>query len=687
MEHMRTISPLLRLNSVNEPSDEKEKDVSRKKLINRLNYINFCDGSVLINFKHVKYQQIVTIEAKPIPCQGDIFECIWNNPIEVDNKLASVKFENMFVVDGQKLIIVRPDVTTITEHGISFMLPETSTEVECRKARRHSCEGIRAQLLQNSALFHGTLLDFSAVSFRIEVTSTPPQTFQWVNPEYPVNVIFHDGNKTLYSAECTVLKHDFGKKIRSYVLEPAVQHIQRFKPKELRSIRQELVPQPSILFRHPLSAKIVDLKIIDLSGSGFSVYEDEENSVLLPGMVIPELELNIGNSFSIKCTAQVVYRHIVASEEKSNIVKCGISFLDMDIQDHVQLLSLNYLAKDGNSSICGKVVMENLWQFFFETGFIYPQKYTFLQVNKEKLKETYQRLYTENPGIARHFIYQENGVILGHLAMLRYYESSWLIHHHAANKSASTNAGLLVLNQLARSINDSHNLYSAHMNYCICYYRPDNKFPNRIFGNAANVINNRKGCSIDVFAYLHYQKPSKERCAVSGPWALTKTTPDDLSELASYYEHESGGLMLHALDLEPDMLDYVELSQEYQRLGFSMKRHIYSIRKDGILTAVVVVNLSDVGLNLSDLTNCIQVIVLDHEDFPKAALQQMLAGISDQFEQNEIPVLLYPVSYVESQGIDYDKKYVLWALNIPQNGAQFFKYMVQLLGRGKSANN
>jgi hypothetical protein len=109
--------------------------------------------------------------------------------------------------------------------------------------------------------------------------------------------------------------------------------------------------------------------------------------------------------------------------------------------------------------------------------------------------------------------------------------------------------------------------------------------------------------------------------------------------------------MLHALDLEPDMLDYAELSQEYRRLGFSMTRQILSIRKNGVLKAVVVINLSDVGLNLSDLTNCIQVIVLDPEDVPRQALHQMLAGAADRFEQDEIPVLLYPVSYAESQGI------------------------------------
>ena len=130
--------------------------------------------------------------------------------------------------------------------------------------------------------------------------------------------------------------------------------------------------------------------------------------------------------------------------------------------------------------------MDELWDFLFETGFIYPHKYAFIQKNKDEIKKTYEKLYPQNPHIARHFIYQEKGTIYGHMAMIRFCESAWMIHHHAARKSSAKKAGLIVLDQIGRMINDSHRLYSLHMNYMLCYYRPDNKFPSRVFGGAAS---------------------------------------------------------------------------------------------------------------------------------------------------------------------------------------------------------
>lgn len=98
--------------------------------------------------------------------------------------------------------------------------------------------------------------------------------------------------------------------------------------------------------------------------------------------------------------------------QKKSRVKCGLVILEMDIQDHVKLLAFMQQVKDSKLYICAEVDMDALWNFFFETGFIYPEKYAFIQTNKEEIKETYRKLYTQNPNIARHFIYQDKGVIL-----------------------------------------------------------------------------------------------------------------------------------------------------------------------------------------------------------------------------------------------------------------------------------
>ena len=644
---------------------EKPRLVKKKDLINILNYFNFQDRTVLINLKHVKNNRIISCRAKPQPCFGDQLDCLWTEDTKFYQNLNLYKFQNILVNDGLKLILIESESTSISVNGISILIPETCREINSRKVIRHLCKDINIQLIQNSALFYGSLIDFSALSFRVKVRMVPPQTDQWIDSDSPVTIIFYNNAETLYSGECSILKLtcDNSHKTINLVLKPLNRQLHRFKPKKFRSMRQELTPPPDIVFRHPLTQKMVFLKAGDLSGSGFSVQESQENAVLLPGMIIPKLELRFANSFKVNCKAQVVYGKINDNGKEDISVKCGLAFLDIDTEDHMRMLALMHQATNSNSYICNKVDPDALWNFFFKTGFIYPKKYAFIKANKEKIKKTYEKLYTLDQNIARHFIFQDKGRILGHMATLRFYENSWLIHHHASDISGSKRAALVVLNQIGRFINDSHSLYSIHMNFIFCYFRPGNKFPNRVFGGIARKIGDPKGCSLDTFAYFHFCRSANDESDMPKPWELTKTGPQDLMDLETFYEHESGGLMLNALDLGPGMADCNELSKEYSGLGLKREKHLFSLKMDGSLKAVILADISDIGLNLSDLTNSIKIIVIDQEGLSRNIFNLMLAELSKKLLAEEITVLLYPLSYAENQSIPYDKLYNLWALN------------------------
>ncbi|MFZ3209394.1 MAG: PilZ domain-containing protein [Geobacteraceae bacterium] len=672
MDNLHKLSNFLQTGS-EEISRDKSKSVGKRYLVNKLNYINFQDGAVLINLRHEKYGVVVSLQAKPLPCSGELLDCLWAEDPGLDRLLNTYTFDNLIVTDGKNILLVKPEVLSINERGISFVLPDTCSEISSRKMGRLLCTGISAQLIQNGAMFQGVLLDFNPVSLRIEVNSAFPQTFQWLNLESSVNLHLFAEQEALYSGECAIIRHSCDQATRTIVLEPIKCGLQRFKPKKYRSSRQQLIPSPNIVFNHPFTGIKVNLKAIDLSGSGFSVEEARKKAVLLPGMIIPELELNFANNFRIKCKAQVIYRNVGADEE-DELVKCGLAILDMDIDDHLKFLSLLQQAANRDFYICAEVDMDTLWDFFFKADFIYPEKYTYFQANKEMIKKTYERLYSQNNRIARHFICQENGVISGHMAMVRFYENSWLIHHHAAVRSEHTKAGLNVLHQIGRFINDSHNLYSAHMNFVFCYFRPENKFPNRMFGGFARLLNNPERCSLDTFAYFHLKRPRQGKWDMPPLWELTQTLPQDLREMGGYYRQESGGLMLSALDLEPQVVDRNQLSQEYQKLDFKRESHLFSLRKNGCLKAIIMVNISDIGLNMSNLTNSIKAIVLDSDDLPRDIFFEALARLSTKYEENEIPVLVYPVSYAESHDIAYEKLYTMWILSM-QHTDDYFRYI------------
>jgi len=328
----------------------------------------------------------------------------------------------------------------------------------------------------------------------------------------------------------------------------------------------------------------------------------------------------------------------------------------------VKLLSILHQVVNRKSYVCTEIDLDDLWDFLFETGFIYPKKYARFQANKEQIKETYAKLYTHNPQIARHFIYLDRGTILGHLAMVRFYRSAWLIHHHAARKTVSLKAGLAVLDQVSHYLNELESFAFAHLRFVYCYYRPDNKFPARVFGGFTRAHPDPRVCSQDSFAYSHFTRSGEEGTLPQG-WALGSSTLFDLSELGSFYRFASGGLMTQAFDLYPGAAGRLELEEQYQALGFRKEVYLYSLRKNESLKAFFLVNCTDAGFNMAELTNCVSMIVLD-EEVPYDMLAMSLRQLSRHYEGEEMPVLTYPLSYLEKVSVPFDKVYLLWILNM-----------------------
>ena len=659
-------------------TSDKQQSVSRNRLINILNFLHFQNSTVSIQFRHIKYGHIVSRQVFPQPCQGENLMCVWKEPQDFSLALDQFELHNLILTDGRKHIVAVPSTVTVDEDGICLRLPDACVEFALRKRKRFPSLNIQAEIVQSGVAFRGELMEFSVAAFVVRIQPKSIKSQQWINTNAPVNLLLFSQNDILYSGDCRVLKRKRIGEAYDYIIRPLKQQIQRFQPKEYRSSRQTIVPSPTIVFKHPLTTKTTTLRVIDLSGSGFSVEEDEGNAVLIPGMVIDDIKISFSNHFSLKCRAQVIYRNLVLEKPDNIYNKCGLALLDMDTQQHINLISCLHQARDKRSYVANKMDMETLWRFFFETGFIYPEKYAYLQEHKDQIKATYEKLYTQSPRIARHFIFQERGSILGHMAMVRFYKNSWLIHHHASRRSTHNWGGFAVLNQIGRFINDSHRLHSMKMDYVFCYFRPENKFPNHVFGGIARSTKDPKGCSLDTFAYFHIPKHLSPLTALPYVWSLTDTTAEDLIELQSFYEYLSGGLMLESLDLVSADLTLNGLPIEFNKLGLKRQRRLFSLKMKRQLVAVIMVNISDLGLNMSDLTNSINTFVVDPDQLSKDILLSVLSMLSLKYGQGNMPNLLYPPSYAEALDLGYERKYTLWALNMHHTD-YYFRYLKRLL--------
>ncbi|MFO7839677.1 MAG: hypothetical protein R6X08_09290 [Desulfosalsimonadaceae bacterium] len=668
------------------PPLKRETTVRKRKIVNKLNLCNFNKETIRLTFKHSKDQRLINFDVFPQICFGNNLVCLWQKTPDTRQLEDRYEFRYAVLTEEQAVITIHCDVRAFSKKGICLVLPEKSRQASSRKARRYHCEALSVQVVQNGIVFPGWLLDFSAHAIRVEIPPKESQAYQWLNTDNKINLLVVNENTTLFSGECSILKkeHLTGKK--HLVLKPSAENIQRFRPKQYRSKRMLLSPKPDIRFSHPFTGKVVTLKALDISGSGLSVEDNEENSVLIPGIIIPELIINMANTFRFRCKAQTVYRRLYRQENGSSLVQCGIAFLDMPCDDHMRLLSLLHQAENKNLYICNNVDLDQLWQFFFEAGFIYPRKYKFIKDNREKIRKTYETLYTANSNISRHFTWQQEGAVQGHLSMLRFYEKTWLIHHLAALPSNRLRVGVEILNQIGSFTYDSHRLLSSHMDYLICYFRPENRFPRYFFGGVCKNINNPKACSIDSFAYTHYRNRKKPGASPPEGWDLGGTTHADLTELCSFYEQVSGGLMIDALDLQPDeeMARRHSLPNQYRKLNLKRQRKLYSLKQNKILKAVFMANISNFALNLSDLTSSVSIFVLDPEQLTPAILFSAVSLMAEEYEQKTLPILVFPLAYAESHSLSYERVYNLWSLNMEHTDA-YFTYFNKLIKREKKS--
>jgi hypothetical protein len=661
-------------------SIKKQSYIKKKTLVDKLNYINFQNESIRVNFIHNKDKTIVSYDTLPQPCFGNRLTCLWTEKPNLSKLLDAYQFQDITFIDGQNLVTVKGVFRSVSPKGICVTLPDTATVFSARKERRFTCEKLNVSLMQNGIVLHGSLIDFSANSFRIEIVSSISEPFQCINSKDLTNLLISFGKEYIYTGQCKIIKQSGGPKQKNIILQPVHDAIQRFTPKTYRSHRLELSPSPDIAFNHPFTDTYVTLKVINISGSGLAVEDDEESSVLVPGMIIPDLKLNFANNFWIHCKAQVVYRKIFEIDGANKIVKCGIVFLDMNPNDHMRLMSVLHQANEKHLYISNKVDMNELWNFFFKSGFIYPRKYSAISDNKEAIKETFKKIYACDSSIIRNFTWQKKGRIIGHLSMLRFYENTWLIHHLAALKSDQKfKIGTEILKQIGSYIYDSYRLYSSQMSYLMCYFRTENKFPNHFFGGVAQHINNTKICSIDPFAYVHYHCQKNQKAQLNTSYTLTKTTYEDLVELENFYENTSKGLMIRACDLspEPEMTERNNLANEYNRLNLKRKRLIYSLKRNESLKAVLQLNISDASLNLSNLTNCITIFAIETENLTIEILFSAISELSHEYELKRIPVLVYPQTFADSSALPYEKIYNLWVLET-QFSDEYFKHLENL---------
>jgi hypothetical protein len=644
--------------------------IRRTQLYNRLNVLHYQDTPLMVCLQHKDHGHVIRLKAQPQPVSDEHASATWVSSNDLPAMLDAYTLKTIILSGTRRTFEFLPERYWIDEKAINFVVPLTATESKSRKHPRFDCRdlGIQASLTQNSLVFPGRLLDYSPAGILVELTPQENLNFSWLNIAAPAMLTITKDGDTIYVGQTTLANRRSGL----YVLTPSMAPAPRYMPRQHRARRQQFVPSPDLVFDHPVTGRKHTLKLHDLGSLGFSVDEQSTSAVLLPGLLIRQAQLSFANSLCLTCLIQVVYTQPVENDPAT--IRSGVAILYIELQDHLKLISLIQQAMDPRAYVSNQVDPDDLFEFFFETGFLYPHKYAEIAGNREAFRASYIKLYQRGADIGRHFVYQSAGQILGHFASLRVYRHTWLNQHHAALNSQR--AGLKVVRAISEYINDSYALNPANIGYIIGYYQESNKFPQHYFGEYVRSIGDPMHTSLDSFAYL--KDATRFGCdpgELAGSWELEKATPADLAEFRGFYDKHSGGLLPEALDLTPGSYGDDTLAQVYTHNGLNRQRQVYALRHQKCLKALIDVQNSDLGLNLSEITNATTVYVLDTMACHRDVLRFVVCGLTIRYNKMQHPLMFFPKDYLAYYNIPTDKEYTLWTLSVTRASESYMDWM------------
>lgn len=644
--------------------------IRQNQVFNRINALHYQKKPLLVCLQHDGHKHCLYIKAHPEPVSCEVLTATWDITTPLPANYSAYNIVKVIMPSGLDTYEFAPFDISFNAKTVTFTIPEVALEAGLRDQQRFFCEekNIPVNVVQNAIVYSGRLIDYSTHGILVRLICDEDQTFNWLNHSLPAMLTIMLNNRPIYTGQVSLTKRGNGQ----YLLVPDLSPTPRYAPKEYRARRQRLVPSPDLIFEHPVLGKKMTLKVANLSSLGFSVEQDRLRASLIPGLLIKNAQISFSSYFSVNCTAQVVY--FQSKKDNHDQVKIGFAILNICTADHLNLINLIQQAQDPNAYISNQVDPSALFDFFFESGFIYPKKYAEIANRREEVAQAYNALYEKGVDVSRHFVYQNAGQIIGHFSSLRVYNKTWLSQHHAALKGKQ--AGMRVVRAISEYINDSYLLNPSNIEYIIGYYQVSNKFPRKYFGNYVETLKDPQKTCLDSYSYINAATQfSGGSTRLEKGWALEAASASDIADFYGFYQSISDGMLPEALDMLVGNYNDQSLSETFSSNGLVRKRTLFALRQGQRTIALLDIQRSDFGLNLSEITNAMTVYSLSSDSNDFNQIRFALYSLAEKHEKLNDPVMFYPHTWLPKVEFPVDKEYTMWTLNVPKGMDSYMTWM------------
>jgi hypothetical protein len=269
------------------------------------------------------------------------------------------------------------------------------------------------------------------------------------------------------------------------------------------------------------------------------------------------------------------------------------------------------------------------------------------------------RLSEEPNDVFKGTLFVRGSTIHAHISAILVYERTWMLQHLAARSSSKQPISFARLINLALL---EYLEQKSDIEWIRVTYRPENKAPARLFRGLAARVSRPELSRVRLMNCMRSSVVDAEPHCPPGV-AVRPPAGEDIAFIESYMLTHRDTFALQQEDLSHNELHLESIAQRYRRIGLERRREILVLTHDDRIAGFALLEISSLGLNLSEITNTFRVFLLPKENTTlvapliRAARARYLA-----LGRSHVIALVDDATRdaFEALGFEQFKRYALW---------------------------
>jgi|SoiMethySBSTD1v2_1073268.scaffolds.fasta_scaffold31384_5 hypothetical protein len=250
-----------------------------------------------------------------------------------------------------------------------------------------------------------------------------------------------------------------------------------------------------------------------------------------------------------------------------------------------------------------------LWEFLVRSRFLYPEKLAV--IDPARTQATWAALLEAPGSLAKTCLLKRDGDIRAHVSAVRLFAKTWTLQHLAAllDTRSTLTRGQAVSVSMIELLDRE-----PEAEWVKVWYRPTSGFPLRLFESFARRFADSELSELATYDYL-VSSTDRDGAAVPGlafaasDVVVTGAEPADIERIGTYFLDRRTATCV-ADDLTTPRLTLAAMREPYAALGLERRREVLVAKHRGDLLGFALLEISSIGLNLSELTSAFRVFPL-----------------------------------------------------------------------------